>query len=326
MQLPQVLTSPRVWGIQVEWQWPENSGEHSRLEMQYLNADGRLKRQVIAWPLVGALIGGLKGGERLQIRLRPIDKNGAVRDWMGSDWIEGVSSSNAEEYLNAMAGSNDMRLMTTLSVPNFKIVNAEAFIKNASISETIHAAETLKPKTSNSNIDVGKILDDAWKSGRPCIGDAVNVLAQAIANARVSSQIFKQHTSGGEITPLTYTASMSINVNDAPSASGADSNIDGTSVDMSYKGMVVNLASGGRIVLANWVDGSTIVSKPLQPLAHTASLGMSSNDIAEQTLSAVLATILPSVSVDKAEEAAITTARAVRAAFNALGNDNASPR
>lgn len=326
MQLPQVLTSPRVWGIQVEWQWPENSGEHSRLEMQYLNADGCLKRQVIAWPLVGALIGGLKGGERLQIRLRPIDKNGAVRDWMGSDWIEGVSSSNAEEYLNAMAGSNDMRLMTTLSVPNFKIVNAEAFIKNASISETIHAAETLKPKTSNSNIDVGKILDDAWKSGRPCIGDAVNVLAQAIANARVSSQIFKQHTSGGEITPLTYTASMSINVNDAPSASGADSNIDGTSVDMSYKGMVVNLASGGRIVLANWVDVSTIVSKPLQPFAHTASLGMSSNDIAEQTLSAVLATILPSVSVDKAEEAAITTARAVRAAFNALGNDNASPR
>lgn len=326
MQLPQVLTSPRVWGIQVEWQWPENSGEHSRLEMQYLNADGRLKRQVIAWPLVGALIGGLKGGERLQIRLRPIDKNGAVRDWMGSDWIEGVSSSNAEEYLNAMAGSNDMRLMTSFVAPKFKIENGEAFINNAFISGTIHAAETLKPKTSNSNIDVGKILDDAWKSGRPCIGDAVNVLAQAIANARVSSQIFKQHTSGGEITPLTYTASMSINVNDAPSASGADSNIDGTSVDMSYKDMVVNLASGGRIVLANWVDGSTIVSKPLQPLAHTASLGMSSNNIAEQTLSAVLATILPSVSGNNAEEAAITTARAVRAAFNALGNDNASPR
>lgn len=326
MQLPQVLTSPRAWGIQVEWQWPENSGEHSRLEMQYLNADGRLKRQVIAWPLAGVLIAGLKAGERLQIRLRPIDKNGAVREWMGSDWIEGVSSSNAEEYLNAMAGSSDRRLMITLSAPNFKIVNGEMFINSAFISETIHAAETLKPKTSNSNIDVGKILDDAWKSGRPCIGEAVNDLAQVIANARVSSQIFKQHTSGGEITPLTYTASMSINVNDAPSASGADSNIDGTSVDMSYKGMVVNLASGGRIVLANWVDVSTIVSKPLQPFAHTASLGMSSNDIAEQTLSAVLATILPSVSVDKAEEAAITTARAVRAAFNALGNDNASPR
>lgn len=116
--------------------------------------------------------------------------------------------------------------MTTLSAPNFKIVNGETFINNAFISETIHAAETLKPKTSNSNIDVGKILDDAWKSGRPCIGEAVNDLAQVIANARASSQTFKQHTIGGEITPLTYTASMSINVNDASSASGVDTNLE----------------------------------------------------------------------------------------------------
>lgn len=326
MQLPQVLTSPRAWGIQVEWQWPENSGEHSRLEMQYLNADGRLKRQVIAWPLAGVLIAGLKAGERLQIRLRPIDKNGAVREWMGSDWIEGVSSSNAEEYLNAMAGSSDTRLMTTLSAPNFKIVNGETFINNAFISETIHAAETLKPKTSNSNIDVGKILDDAWKSGRPCIGKAVNDLAQVIANARASSQTFKQHTIGGEITPLTYTASMSINVNDASSASGADSNIDGTSFEVSDKDMVVNLAGGGRIVISNWVDSSTMVSKALPPLAHTASLAPSCNDIVEETLSAVLAAILPSVPGGQSEDAAIATARAVRSAFNALGNDNASPR
>lgn len=306
MQLPQVLTSPRAWGIQVEWQWPENSGEHSRLEMQYLNADGRLKRQVIAWPLAGVLIAGLKAGERLQIRLRPIDKNGAVREWMGSDWIEGVSSSNAEEYLNAMAGSSDTRLMTTLSAPNFKIVNGETFINNAFISETIHAAETLKPKTSNSNIDVGKILDDVWKSGRPCIGEAVNDLSQVIANARASSQTFKQHTIGGEITPLTYTASMSINVSD--------------------KDMVVNLAGGGRIVISNWVDSSTMVSKALPPLAHTASLAPSCNDIVEETLSAVLAAILPSVPGSRTEEAAIATARAVRSAFNALGSDNASPR
>ncbi|WP_431818950.1 hypothetical protein [Citrobacter braakii] len=306
MQLPQVLTSPRAWGIQVEWQWPENSGEHSRLEMQYLNADGRLKRQVIAWPLAGVLIAGLKAGERLQIRLRPIDKNGAVREWMGSDWIEGVSSSNAEEYLNAMAGSSDTRLMTTLSAPNFKIVNGETFINNAFISETIHAAETLKPKTSNSNIDVGKILDDVWKSGRPCIGEAVNDLSQVIANARASSQTFKQHTIGGEIMPLTYTASMSINVSD--------------------KDMVVNLAGGGRIVISNWVDSSTMVSKALPPLAHTASLAPSCNDIVEETLSAVLAAILPSVPGSRTEEAAIATDRAVRSAFNALGSDNASPR
>lgn len=324
--IPLVLTSPMPWGVKVEWKWPDGSHWFSKLEMQYLHSDGRLEKQVIEWPVTGKVIGGLKAGERLQIRLRPIDKNGAVRDWAGSDWIEGVSSCNAEEYLDAINGSSNILSMTTLSAPEFKIENGEVFINNAFISETIHAAETLKPKNSNSNIDVGKILDDAWKSGRPCIGEAVNNLAQVIASARVSSQIFKQHTSCGEITPLTYTASMSINVNDAPSASGADSNIDGISFEVSDKDMVVNLAGGGRIVISNWGDSSTMVSKALPPLAHTASLGLSCHDIAKETLSAVLAATLPNVPGGRTEEAAIALARAVRSAFNALGNDNASPR
>lgn len=261
MQLPQVLTSPRAWSIHVEWQWPENSGEHSRLEMQYLNADGRLQRQVIAWPLAGVLIGGLKAGERLQIRLRPIDKNGSVREWTQGDWIEGVSSSNADEYLAALSitAGSDMRLMKTFSAPQFKIVNGEVFIRDAFISGTIHAAETPKLKTSNSNIDVGKILDGAWKSGCRSVAEGLEALAMA---ASACPQDYKQHTVAGEITPATYTASM----------------------------------------------------------------GISCNDIAEETLSAVLAAVLPGVPLSRTKEAAITVAGAVRAAFNALDEDNASPR
>ncbi|HAU5643764.1 TPA: hypothetical protein ACIIU4_004373 [Citrobacter freundii] len=231
----------------------------------------------------------------------------------------------AVEYIHRYRVSKKLQ-KSLEDISPFVVDNGEVFIKDAFISETIHAAETLKPKNSNSNIDVGKILDDAWKSGRPCIGEAVNNLAQVIASARVSSQIFKQHTSCGEITPLTYTASMSINVNDAPSASGADSNIDGISFEVSDKDMVVNLAGGGRIVISNWGDSSTMVSKALPPLAHTASLGLSCHDIAKETLSAVLAATLPNVPRGRTEEAAIALARAVRSAFNALGNDNASPR
>ena len=231
----------------------------------------------------------------------------------------------AVEYIHRYRVSKKLQ-KSLEDISPFVVDNGEVFIKDAFISETIHAAETLKPKNSNSNIDVGKILDDAWKSGRPCIGEAVNNLAQVIASARVSSQIFKQHTSCGEITPLTYTASMSINVNDAPSASGADSNIDGISFEVSDKDMVVNLAGGGRIVISNWGDSSTMVSKALPPLAHTASLGLSCHDIAKETLSAVLAATLPNVPRGRTEEAAIALARAVRYAFNALGNDNASPR
>ena len=226
MQFPTVLTTPKPYGIQVEWQWPEGSGEHSRLEMQYINEDGHLKKQVIAWPLAGALIGGLKAGERLQIRLRPINKDGVGRDWTNSDWIEGVSSSNAGDYLEAITCGSDTRLMTTFSAEKFKIENGQVFITNAFIPGTIHQAEPPKSKGSNSNIDVGKILDDAWKSGRPCVGEAVNDLAQAIANARACSQSYRQHTVGGETSASTYSVSMHINLNDAQSVSGVDSNVE----------------------------------------------------------------------------------------------------
>lgn len=226
MQFPTVLTIPKPYGIQVEWQWPEGSGQHSYLEIQFLSSGGELKKRILGWPCEGMTIGGLKAGERLQIRLRPIDKNGAGRDWTNSDWIEGVSSSNPGDYLDAITFGSDPRLMATFSAPNFQIANRQVFINNAFISGAIHAAETPKPKTSNSNIDVGKILDDAWKSGRSCVGEAVHDLAQAIANARASSRTFMQHASGGETTPSTYTVSMSINVSDTPSASGVDSNIE----------------------------------------------------------------------------------------------------
>lgn len=43
-------------------------------------------------------------------------------------------------------------------------------------------------------------------------------------------------------------------------------NKSGDSVTMSEKGVVVNMAGGGRIVLGNWGDSGTSVSKPLPPL------------------------------------------------------------
>lgn len=198
--------------------------------------------------------------------------------------------------------------------------NLEALIENA----LKNAAECAALDVAKQMAADQKAMDELEKTIRKAIHN--ECLAHVIANARASSQTFKQHTSGGEITPLTYTASMSINVNDASSASGADSNIDGTSFEVSDKDMVVNLSGGGRIVISNWGDSSTMVSKALPPLAHTASLGLSCHDIAKETLSAVLAAILPSVPESRTEEAAIATARAVRSAFNALGNDNASPR
>ncbi|MBX8661751.1 hypothetical protein [Citrobacter freundii] len=85
--------------------------------------------------------------------------------------------------------------------------------------------KTPKPNTSNDSIDVSKILDDAWRSGRPLVGEAVNDLAEAIANARACSQSYQQHASGGETTPSTYTVSIGINCNNEAHTSGIGSNI-----------------------------------------------------------------------------------------------------
>lgn len=226
--IPQVLTSPMPWGVKVEWKWPEGSHWFSKLEMQYLHSDGRLEKQVIGWPVTGKAIGGLKAGERLQIRLRPIDKNGAVREWTQGDWIEGVSSSNAEEYLAAFSitAGSDMRLMTSFVAPKFKIENGEVFINDAFISEAITAAANLTEKavTKDDKFNADKVLEEAWKCGFRSIAEGIDALAKAVT---AYPQDYKQHIVGGETSASTYSVSMGINLNDVQLASGVGINIDG---------------------------------------------------------------------------------------------------
>lgn len=167
MQFPQVLTTPKPWGVQVKWQWPEGSAQYSHIEIQYLYSGGDLKKKILGWPCESMTIGGLKVGEHLQIRLRPIDENGVGLEWTQGDWIEGVSSSNAAEYLEVMTVGSDMRVMATFSAPHFKISDGEVFIKDAFISGSITAAK-LEPSPSaakNNNINAEEILDIAWQCG-----------------------------------------------------------------------------------------------------------------------------------------------------------------
>lgn len=97
--VPYVKTTPKPFGVNVEWKWP---GGCAKLELQRLHEDGRLVKERIYWPATGYLISGLKAGERLQVRLRPIAADGSVRDWRASDWVEGVSSVDAGEIVEAL--------------------------------------------------------------------------------------------------------------------------------------------------------------------------------------------------------------------------------
>lgn len=97
--VPYVKTTPKPFGVDVEWKWP---GGCTVLELQCLHEDGRLMKERIFWPATVCLISGLKAGERLQVRLRPIAEDGSARDWRAGDWIEGVSSVDTEEIIEAL--------------------------------------------------------------------------------------------------------------------------------------------------------------------------------------------------------------------------------
>ncbi|MFY7235387.1 hypothetical protein, partial [Enterobacter cloacae complex sp. IR5450] len=76
--VPYVKTTPKPFGVDVKWKWP---GGCSVLELQCLHEDGRLMKERIFWPATVCLISGLKTGERVQVRLRPIAEDGSARDW-----------------------------------------------------------------------------------------------------------------------------------------------------------------------------------------------------------------------------------------------------
>lgn len=139
--IPHVTTTPKPFGVNVEWKWPDLSFWGSRLELQYLLADGRLVKEVISWPVTELMISGLKAGERLQVRLRPIAADGSARDWRTSDWIEAVSSVDAGEMIEAL--TEEIRNSRTLNDLNdgwFIAKSGQMFINNAAIGDGILSA------------------------------------------------------------------------------------------------------------------------------------------------------------------------------------------
>ncbi len=138
LSISHVKTTPRPFGVNVEWKWPVDC---AALEMQCLHEDGRLMKERICWPAVSYLIPGLKAGERLQVRLRPIAADGSVREWRASDWIEGVSSVDAGEMIEAL--SEEIRNSRTLNDLNdgwFIAKSGQVFINNAAIGDGIRFA------------------------------------------------------------------------------------------------------------------------------------------------------------------------------------------
>lgn len=131
--IPQVTTLPKPFGVAVKWKWPDGSHWFSGLELQCLFEDGRFEKERICWPVTEKLISGLKASERVQVRLRPVAADGSARDWRTGDWIEGISSVNTDEILQAL--QEDIRSSKT-----FELLNGGRFIKDAHIGDGLVSA------------------------------------------------------------------------------------------------------------------------------------------------------------------------------------------
>lgn len=104
LRIPHVTTKPHPFGVTVRWKWPESRGCY-QLELQYLLGDGVFQKEIINWPDNERKINGLKAGERLQVRLRPINADGSWPAWRTSDWIEGASSTDVSEIVESIEHS-----------------------------------------------------------------------------------------------------------------------------------------------------------------------------------------------------------------------------
>lgn len=159
-----VTTKPKPFGVNVEWKWPDLSFWGSRLELQYLLADGRLLKEVINWPVTEFMISGLKAGERLQVRLRPVAADGSVRDWRASDWIEGVTSVDAAEMVQALQDG-------ILSNPMFDALSCDGGISPEEMRDAVeHIKRTRLTKALGKSL--AELSPFTMKNGQVFINDA----------------------------------------------------------------------------------------------------------------------------------------------------------
>ncbi|HGA3389921.1 hypothetical protein [Enterobacter hormaechei] len=223
LSIPHVTTKPHPFGVTVRWQWPE-SRDCYQIELQYLLEDGVFQKEIINWPDNERKINGLKAGERLQVRLRPINADGSWPAWRTSDWIECASSTNVPEIIESIEHSrkkagwsisgpgkvfiNDAIIKGSINVNDGKTVyNARIGVgienkntkvslsdemKSAIIDAVLESKQFVENKVANAeSLKVGQVtfLADRFKVS----GDAMSIIENAVLSDLLVNVLSKDH-------------------------------------------------------------------------------------------------------------------------------------
>jgi hypothetical protein len=158
-KLPVIVTSPVAYGVQVEWRWPVGAHWYSHIELQYLRPGKLPVSEIFPWPVTDYTISGIKAGENIQVRLRPLDKEGNGPAWTASDWQDGAASYDVQDYMDEI----DKQVRNTGA---FKALNGDASIKESEIQPASIAASAIKEEAAARAEAIAK--DDlARKEGMP---------------------------------------------------------------------------------------------------------------------------------------------------------------
>ena len=144
-----------VFGIDLSWSLPNNSGDASHTEIQYSTneiEDNALPLTNVTYPSCNYSQTGLKIGQVFFYRARIVDKIGNVSDW--TEWVRGISSTNTNDLTDHIMDEikeTDAWNSLVDSVDNTavsSIENAKSIIENALANDT----ETRRRRIENGNL------------------------------------------------------------------------------------------------------------------------------------------------------------------------------
>lgn len=214
--------SPLLWGIQLDWGFPDGAEDTLKTEIQYAdNAAGNNAMLLadIPYPLHTHTMTGLKAGQEFWFRARLQDRTGNIGDWTG--WIKGQSNANADDYLESIGDGfltdKDGDRLTGDIDTNIEGILQDALANNATVEHqwaqygTVRA-DILIVKTTIAEVD--RALAEMSTQVQAQIDDVTAVLEDKLTATVDADGATAIHTlkAGVRVNGVFYNAGMSIAV------------------------------------------------------------------------------------------------------------------
>lgn len=214
--------SPLLWGIQLDWGFPDGAADTLKTEIQYAdNAAGNNAMLLadIPYPLHTHTMTGLKAGQEFWFRARLQDRTGNQGDWTG--WIKGQSNANAGDYLESIGDGfltdKDGDRLTGNIDTNIEAIIQNALANNATVEHqwaqygTVRA-DILIVKTTIAEVD--RAMAELSTQVQAQIDDVTAVLEDKLTATVDADGATAIHTlkAGVRVNGVFYNAGMSIAV------------------------------------------------------------------------------------------------------------------